>query len=77
MMVIPIQTSPGFNAGEPRLLFEGMFQAGAPAEPNYDVAPDGRFVMVESDGEPTVTKLNVVLNNWFEELKQRVRRGAR
>jgi len=72
MMVIPIQTSPSFNAGKPRLLFEGRFQAGYPGQPNYDVASDGRrFLMVESEWEPTVTKLNVVLN-WFEELKQRM-----
>ena len=69
MMVIPIQTSPTFNAGEPRLLFEGGFQAGEPAQPNYDVAPDGRFLMIESTGGPTATKLNVVLN-FFEELKR-------
>ena len=71
MMVIPIQTSPTFNAGEPRLLFEGGFQRGGPAQPNYDVAPDGRFLMIESTGGPTATKLNVVLN-FFEELKQRM-----
>ena len=73
MMVVPIQTSPSFNAGKPRLLFEGRFQAGFPGQPNYDVAPDGRrFLMVESEWEPTVTKLNVVLN-WFEELSRPTR----
>jgi len=69
MMVIPIQTSPTFNAGEPRLLFEGGFQLGDRGQPNYDVAPDGRFLMIESTGGPTATKLNVVLN-FFEELKR-------
>ena len=69
MMVIPIQTSPTFNAGEPRLLFEGRFLPGDPGLPNYDVAPDGRFLMIESTGGPTATKLNVVLN-FFEELKR-------
>ncbi len=69
MMVIPIQTSPTFNAGEPRLLFEGGFQWGYSGQPNYDVAPDGRFLMIESTGGPTATKLNVVLN-FFEELKR-------
>ncbi len=69
MMVIPIQTSPTFNAGEPRLLFEGRFLPGDPGQPNYDVAPDGRFLMIESTGGPTATKLNVVLN-FFEELKR-------
>jgi len=71
MMVIPIQTSPTFNAGEPRLLFEGGFQLGDRGQPNYDVAPDGRFLMIESTGGPTATKLNVVLN-FFEELERLV-----
>jgi len=34
---------------------------------NYDVTPDGHFVMVKNDP----ARLNVVLN-WFEELKRKV-----
>lgn len=69
MMVVPIGTSPTFSAETPRLLFEGPYQAGFPGQPNYDVTRDGqRFLMIQSEWEPTVTKLNVVLN-WFEEIK--------
>jgi hypothetical protein len=42
--------------------------------PNYDVMPDGRFVMVKAvgrEGEEDPTQINVVLN-WFEELKRLV-----
>lgn len=38
---------------------------------NYDVAPDGRFLMIQGEGAPT--QVNVVLN-WFEELKRLVPR---
>ena len=55
----------------------GRFSVGGQAPP-YDVASDGRFVMIEVD--PTVVHpaphVNVVLN-WFEELKQRVPAGGR
>ncbi len=39
---------------------------------NYDVASDGRFLMLQSEsGEPRRDRINIVLN-WFEELKERV-----
>lgn len=38
---------------------------------SYDVAPDGRFLLIKGADETPVTQLNLVLN-WFEELKQRV-----
>lgn len=37
----------------------------------YDVLPDGRFVMVRGP-DPTGTREIVLVQNWFEELKQRV-----
>jgi len=37
----------------------------------YDVAVDGRFLMVVDRGSPSETQLHVVLN-WFEELKRLV-----
>ena len=38
----------------------------------YDVAQDGRFLMLELIAEPVLlTQINVV-SNWFEELSQRV-----
>ncbi len=38
----------------------------------YDVAPDGRFVMIQRPGTPDVSGDLVVVQNWFEELNQRV-----
>ena len=54
----------------PRSLFDGGFIPWEPNTPRtYDVAADGRFLMIE----PTTTfsqRFNVVLN-WVEELKRR------
>ena len=38
----------------------------------YDVAPDGRFVMIQRPGTPDVSGDLVIVQNWFEELNQRV-----
>ncbi len=72
-MVVPMQTTPSFSRGTPRMLFEGpYFQA---LGRTYDVAPDGRFLMIKAAaevGENTPSlHLNVVLN-WDQELLERV-----
>ena len=59
--------------GPPSPLFKDRFsRLGLLAVPtsNYDVAPDGRFLMVEPTGS-SGTSLVVVVN-WFEELKRLV-----
>ena len=66
-----------FQAGTPRMLFEGNYVQGN-NEAYYDVSLDGRrFLMVKPDeqGDSTAPQqINVVLN-WFEELKNRVPSG--
>ena len=73
-----------FAAGHPEVLFEGSYFSpaalelnilSAPSGRNYDVAPDGRFLMIK-DGTATNTpsapgQINVVLN-WVEELTRLV-----
>jgi serine/threonine-protein kinase len=74
MMVVDVQTKSGFSAGKPRLLFDAGSYSPTPATfQNYDVSPDGRFLMLkpsEQQGQ-AATQINIVLN-WYEELKQRV-----
>ena len=75
LMVASITSDPAFNAGKPRLVFEGRYwHAGL----DYDIAPDGqRFVMIkESEEHGDATQIHVVLN-WFEELKSRVSSGKK
>ena len=72
MMAVDITTEPTFNAGKPRLLFEGRYDTRVTIgyRANYDVTADGqRFVMIK--GEEGQGQINVVLN-WFEELKRLV-----
>ncbi len=52
------------------LLFETNFVDSLAV--SYDVAPDGRFLIIKpSHEESDATRLNLVLN-WFEELKRLV-----
>ncbi|MDA2924099.1 hypothetical protein MYX65_05480 [Acidobacteria bacterium AH-259-L09] len=72
MIVVDIRAEPTFQAGTPRLLFEGSYDRGPGGNAGYDVTPDGqRFVMVKAGEESAPTQINVVLN-WFEELKRLV-----
>jgi predicted Ser/Thr protein kinase len=78
MMAVDVVTQPTFTAGKPRLVFEGRYVArtgGSPA--NYDVSPDGqRFLMIKGSEETPATQINIV-QNWFEELKQKVPTGKK
>jgi serine/threonine-protein kinase len=79
MMAVDIATQPGFTAGKPRVLFEGQFLPTPATFPNYDVSPDGqRFLMLKpvEQAEAAPTQINIV-QNWFEELKQKVPTGKR
>jgi serine/threonine-protein kinase len=73
MMVIPTTLGPTFVAGSPRLLFEGRYGATAIVRP-YDVSRDGqRFLMVkQNDRAPLVASQMIFVQNWFDELKQKV-----
>ncbi len=74
LMAVPVQTDAGFTHQTPKVLFEAPYFFGAPGR-NYDVAPDGRFLMVKTGSQPgedaPTPNITVVLN-WFEELKARV-----
>jgi len=64
-----IETEPEFRVTSYEELFEGRYLSGAFR--NYDVAPDGRFLMIQESEEATAPCIHVVLN-WFEELKRLV-----
>ena len=70
MMTVSVPDAAEFVPGKPSLLFEGTYSLdpfGRDSH-NYDVAPDGSFVMI-SDTAPR--QIYVVLN-WFEELERLV-----
>ena len=71
MMVVAITPGAELSFKPPVTLFKAPFnRAGQP--PSYDVAPDGRFVIVRSGEDQAASANLVVWINWFEELKQRV-----
>ena len=75
IVAVPISTSgqePVF--GKPVALFADEYDFGqGVSNPNYDVTPDGRFVMLRRG--PNGGKLRVVVN-WTEELKQILASGG-
>jgi len=77
--VMAVDFTPGgaFKAGAPHALFSGEYAVTTPLR-NYDVTPDGHFIMTRVLPPPDqrVTKMNVVLN-WFDELKNRAPQGGR
>jgi Tol biopolymer transport system component len=72
MMSVAIATTPVLTAGSPRILFEGSYLASDTGGAGYDVAPDGRFLMVEPlEPERPATAIDVVIN-WFDDVQRRV-----
>ena len=74
VMAVPVTTTPTFSLGTPQVLFEGPFRTDGGAFFNYDVTADGqRFLMVQSVERPPARVSQLVLvQNWVEELRQRV-----
>jgi eukaryotic-like serine/threonine-protein kinase len=68
LMAASLRTQPTFAAARPRLLFTGPYVWGA----NIDVAPDGRFIMIESGPSQAPPTQITLVQNWLEELKRRV-----
>ena len=73
IMAVPVTTTSSVTTGTPRRLFEGRFQFTSFSR-GYDVAADGgRFVLVQPEERaPLPATEIVVVENWFEELKQKV-----
>ena len=61
----------GFKVSRLEPLFEGHYLFRVDHR-DYDVAPDGRFLMIQEPEESAPLGIHVTLN-WFEELKQRSR----
>jgi len=75
MLAVAVETEPEFSFAAPQELFTGPYlRDQSPLVASYDVAPDGRFLMIQPGlGTDTAPTGIVVVENWTEELKQRVR----
>ena len=68
MMAVTITESAGtIAASAPRVAFTGTFRYDPSGDQSYDVAPDGRFVLLKSRGGDRVV-IDVVLN-WIDEVR--------
>ncbi|MCZ6538246.1 MAG: hypothetical protein O6922_00265, partial [Chloroflexi bacterium] len=72
MMTASFDTVSG-SPGASSVLFEGRYLSDQYVR-GYDLAADGRFIMVRTPNESLPRQVNVVLN-WFEELKRLVPGG--
>jgi hypothetical protein len=76
MMAVPVETAAAFTHRDPVELFGNK---GWPAGPvpggggvrTWDVAPDGRFLMVKGDANYLPSRI-VVVQNWTQELQRLV-----
>ena len=74
MMTVSVETEPTFRPGNPEVLFTAPYRRDVPGRGRpWDVAEDGRFLMVRegATGETTTPHM-VVVKNWFQELTERV-----
>jgi hypothetical protein len=69
-MSVEILPGPSFNAGNPRALFPLSGFRGARNRQQYDVAPDGRFVMIRESGVGAGGTFYA--ENWFAELRTKL-----
>ncbi len=70
MLSVSFTAAPTPVLGPPQIVFERPFAASSLGVANYDVAPDGRFIMIAGDRTARPIELAAVVN-WLEELKAR------
>ena len=69
-MAVEVTINQEFNVGSPRMLFDGPYR-NVPGV-FYDVATDGRFLMLEENFKQPRTSQIQAIFNWSEEVKRRV-----
>jgi len=62
---VRMPSAPGLPFGEPEHLFDGDFIRNPGNLANYDVAPDGRFLMMVPDSVPNEFR---IIKGWDSEL---------
>ena len=74
MMAADIEHAGGLRVGPPRLLFRSRFEMRQPPTRNYDVTPDGKFVMLGRADEGPQSAIHVFVNP-FERSRSAGRRA--
>jgi serine/threonine protein kinase len=74
LVAVEVKTNPAFSLGRSAGLFSAAEFRAHPLAPQYDVSPDGqRFLMIRGATRSGIDKL-IVVENWFEELKEKSRK---
>ena len=68
MMAVNVRTGPPFSHDPPVRLFDGAYV------PSYDVARDGRFLMITEPTPPAAANRIVVVLNWVQDMTERLAR---
>jgi serine/threonine-protein kinase len=72
IIAVRIAVEPALMVGRPRPMFQGPMAPPTQHARNYDVLPDGQFLIVRAEEDPArATALDVTLN-WTSELARRV-----
>ena len=73
LMAVSVETDPTFDAARPERLFATDAYRTGPADVfrSYDVAPDGRFLMLKGRGAAAGAPHHVIVQNWYQELLER------
>jgi Tol biopolymer transport system component len=75
MLAVQVQSGTMLVAGPPKVLFEMAMLVPPGGSRTYDIAPDGRFLIIRSNQSEAATGSApqiVVVQNWTEELKRLV-----
>jgi len=73
VMAVAIATAPAFRLGTPEVLVEEDYEGllGTIDRPNYDVAPDGRILMLRIPGNTLKYPQVRLIQNFFQDLTRR------
>jgi serine/threonine-protein kinase len=77
IFTVPVQSGTTLVAGRPQVLLEPTMIPAEGGDQSYDVAPDGRFLIIREEGTGTnggTAPALMLVQNWFEELKRLVPR---
>jgi hypothetical protein len=73
MMVSDVKTAATFTISPGRQLFTGRYYSVAIGARTWDVAPDGRFLMMKTvENDPSTLPQIVLVERWADELRRRV-----
>jgi hypothetical protein len=68
LMAVSVAANPSLELGVPRPLFLLTGYRNAPNRQQYDVAPDGRFLMIR-EASGGLSRELIYAENWFQELR--------